>query len=175
MTETTFEDQSQLPKPGLLGLVIRAMAGAGLTYIGYQAARDASSYFDGIASPTFVILPILVLAYFTRPVVNELLLKQWGWRPSLFALGALAGSAVIGALEGNPFGPIFGTTLWAWQVGFMFLLGPAFLLSAILRTPGCEMRSYAHVWANLRGKEAKQVTCPAFIDRADRIRLFGKW
>lgn len=171
----TEELPMHFPRPGLLGIMIRVIAGAGLTYLGVQAILETPSYFDGINDPVAVILPILGLAYFTRPVVNELLLRSGGWRPSLVGLGVLGIAMIVGAVQGWVFGPAFGATLWVWQVGFMFLLGPAFLLAAITRTPGCEMRSFATVWAKIRGKEAKQVTCPAFIDRADRIRLFGKW
>lgn len=164
-----------LPRPGLVGVLIRLTLGALVGWMGYAAISDASSFWDGYDDPGNAIsflIPVLVLSSW---VVNELFQKSWGQRPAAILVVGLLVAVAVGALQGDPFGPWFGTYLWVWVVVFAALLAPAHLLAAVLRTPGCEMRSFAHLRAKLGGRETEASLCPGWIDRADGIRLFDKW
>lgn len=169
MTKT----QRQLPKPGLVGIAIRAILGLVVVFfLGVQTILDTPSFFDGYSNPLGSILPVIVLTILWRGVVNELVQRRWGWWPSIVALVGLGVAIAIGVLRGDPFGPIYGIYLWAWALLLAVLLGPAFLLAALLRTPGCEMRSYMDLWTRIRGGDPRTVACPGWIDRFDHVRLF---
>ncbi len=81
------------------------------------------------------------------------------------AVATGAGYATAGTFDALP----LNLYLWAWFAGFILLLGPAHVLSAIFATPGCEMRVYAQLLARLQGDEAEVAACPAGIDRFDLI------
>ena len=81
----------------------------------------------------------------------------------------LVAGAAIGYLND---GTILGQPLW-WAslvlMTYVFAhLGVSFLLSALLATPGCEMRAIPHLIAIVRGKSADEHYCPGFIDTVDR-------
>lgn len=164
-----------LPRPGALGILIRlALAFAVLMGL-YDAVRHPASYWDGFSDPIGALPLFLPLVLFSGWVVNGLLQVQWGWWPNIALVAGCAVTMLIGAFQGDPWGPPMGYYSWAWQILFAGLLGPAFLVASILRTPGCEMRSYAHLVANLRGRDPEPSLCPGWIDRLDGVRLFGKW
>ncbi len=163
-----------LPRPGLIGIAIRLTIGAVVAYMGYSAIVGAKEFWDGYSDPWGSLAHVVPLALFSSWVVNELLQKSWGWRPTLALLVGAGVAVTAGAAAGDPFGPAYGTYVWLWTLTFSLLLAPAHLLAAILRTPGCEMRSYAHLWTLLRGGDPGAAACPGWIDRLDGMRIFGR-
>lgn len=165
-----------LPRPGLIGVAIRTTLGIAVIYfLGIPCIRDAASFFDGFDDPMDSVILVILLAVYWRPVVNELFQRSWGWWPSVIALTGLGVTVFAGFSLGKPFGPAYGIYLWTWAMLFSALLGPALLLAAMLRTPGCEMRSYMDLWTRIRGGNPHTVACPGWIDRFDQVRLFGQW
>ena len=64
--------------------------------------------------------------------------------------------------------PLFGAALWAWLVYFFAHLGVSFILSAIIATPGCEMRAIPHLFGKISGRAVAEHHCPAsFITGID--------
>ena len=66
-----------------------------------------------------------------------------------------------------PCGPLW----WASQLVNVYVyahLGLSFLLSAILATPGCEMRAIPHLAGILTRAPAREHYCPGFLDNVDR-------
>lgn len=170
-----MSETNTIPRPGLIGILIRLSLGTLVLFMGYGAIIDAPSFWDGYDAPINSLLYLGSVFLFTSWVVNELLQKSWGMKPALILFAGLGIAVATGAIAGNPFGPAYGIYLWIWVLAFSVLLGPAHILAAILRTPGCEMRSFAHLRAKLTGNDVSQSVCPGWIDRADGIRLFGKW
>ena len=163
-----------LPRPGLIGLAIRFTFGLAVLFMGYGAIVDRASFWDGYTNPAGALGYIIPIGFVTSWVINELTTKRWGQKPLLVVLLGMAVAIGIGAFQGDAFGSIFGIYLWAWVMAFAALLGPALLLAVALRTPGCEMRSYAHFIAKLRGKDVNAAVCPGWIDRFDAIRIGGR-
>ncbi len=177
MTSAVAQQESvgELPRPGLIGLAIRAALAVVVLMGLYDAVRYPASYWDGFGNPVGALPLFLPLILFSGWVVNKLLLKNWGFWPNVALVAGAGVAMIIGATQGNAWGPPIGYYVWVWQLLFTGLLGPAFFLAVLLRTPGCEMRSYAHLRATLKGNDATPSVCPGWIDRADGIRLFGKW
>ncbi len=166
-----------LPRPGLIGIIIRLALGLIVLQMLVGAVVDAPSYWDGITTwPIGIIIGLIVMVTLTSWVFNKLFERDWGWRPSAIAAGGLAITAAISGVVGAGWsGPAFGVYFWIWTLVFGILLAPAFFLAAILRTPGCEMRSYVDLRARLTGGDPTTVACPGWIDRADSIRFFGRF
>ena len=163
---------SSLPRPGLLGRGIRLSLGvAVLLLLGGLLTGWRDDLWAGLPpfDVGFAILVCLAL-YFTSYVFNIALGLGWGQRT---LAGVLAGAAMAGlvgyAVEGALPNAWLGIYVWSWLVAFCALLGPAHLLAAALGTAGCEMRSYAHLRARLRGGDVSSVACPGGIDRFDHI------
>ena len=53
-------------------------------------------------------------------------------------------------------------------------LGLSFLLSAVIATPGCEMRAIPHLWTLLTGRATREHHCPGFLDSLDAWELKRK-
>lgn len=161
-----------LPRPGVVGRLIRLGLGMGVLLLlaglltGWREDRWAGRLpFDF----GFGVLVALAL-YFTSYVFNIAFRLEWGRRT---LAGVLAGAVVAGlgglAVQGTFPNAWLGIYVWSWLVTFCAFLGPAHLLAAALGTPGCEMRSYAHLRALLRGGDVASVACPGGIDRLDHI------
>ena len=118
--------------------------------------------------------PLFIINY----VVNIGFSKSWGYRPLLASLIVLALSAGIAHLTSGSFdSPIFGLPLTLWLAYFYTHLGLAFVLSALIATPGCEMRSIPEILGRMSGTASEEHHCPAAfitkIDEWEQRRLHG--
>lgn len=163
-----------LPRPGVVGRLVRVVLGAGVVLTVASLATDLRPMLSGdlpLGDPSFWVMAFLVVSV-TPWVVDELLRVRWRWRSSLvgvalLALAALADVAIDAALSGS----LVGIVGWTWAFVFSAVLGGALLLAAVLGTPGCEMRAFAHLAATLRGRDARLVACPGWLDRLDGVRV----
>lgn len=83
-------------------------------------------------------------------VVAGLGLSTWGW----FSKGAA-------------WSPALGLLLVVWLTYTFAHLGVSFVLSAVLATPGCEMRALPHLFTLATGRETAEHFCPGplrFVD-----------
>lgn len=89
----------------------------------------------------------------------------WEWRAAVVA-GAAA-SAGVGLIVGTAAG---GATLWllVWVALTFGWLGVSLLLAAAIATPGCEMRSLAHLTARISRHDRDFVPCPGPLQPFDR-------
>ena len=162
----------ELPKPGVVGRLIRLGLGMGvlLLLVGLLT-RWRDDLWAGLPplEVSFAILVGLAL-YFTSYVFNIALGLRWGQRTLAGVLVGAVVAALVGlAAQGTMANAWLGIYVWGWLGAFCAFLGPAHLLAAALGTPGCEMRSYAHLRALLRGGDVSSVACPGGIDRLDHI------
>ena len=168
----TENEPSSLATPGPVGRAIRLVLGLGVLSLLYSLLTEWRSALWGGEVPNDVAFYVLIgLALCaTSWVVRLLLNKPWGQAPLLLVLLG-AGITAAAGYVGESIFPLsaLGLYVWAWFVAFTALLGPAHVLAAALATPGCEMRSYAHLRARLRGRNAESVVCPGGIDRFDHV------
>jgi hypothetical protein len=100
---------------------------------------------------------------------------RWGMWPRLGLLALWVLAALVDLLiQGSP----VGATLWfalKWSSLYLLgYLGLSFMLSALLATPGCEMRAMPHLAGLMSGKPRAEHYCPGFIDRIDRWERSGR-
>ena len=161
-----FDQEGTLPPPGPIGRVVRLVLGLIIAKFIY----DWIAYIDisDIDNPVvlfWVAFSIALVPY----VVNIGWGVNLGAKPRYVLLGVWALGAFFGyILEGT----LTSTFLWgvieATQIYIYGHLGISFLLSAILATPGCEMRAIPHLVGKVSGEGSKEHYCPGFIDNIDR-------
>ncbi len=169
----TQRNSQEWVRPGPLGRAIRAGLGLATLSLFLDLLTGWRAGLWGGAVPVrdvgFWVLVGLAL-WGTSYVFNIALGLSWGQRTRTGVVAGAALAGLIGAIAGAGFpNAVFGVYLWVWFAAFTGLLGSAFLLAAALGTPGCEMRSFVHAFALLRGGDVSTVVCPGGIDRLDHI------
>jgi len=161
-TDLTLDEQGTLPKPGPVGRLVRLAFGLLCIYYIYSlwTVRGFLPAADGSLQPLLwngVVLGLILVSY----VVNIGFSRPWKKRPALTSVGLLLGAAGMNYLSsGTLEGPITAMVLSIWLLYVFGHLGLAFLLSAVIGTPGCEMRAFHHVYSQLTGTPTKEHYCP---------------
>lgn len=162
--------EGSLARPGPVGRLVRLALGALCLFAVWDLLQGAgitiSKPYSSLGSfALLVIFPICVFNY----VVNIGFSKSWGMKPLIVSFAFLCGSAGIAyLLAGNFDSPLFGVPLLVFFLYFYAHLGVSFVLSAIISTPGCEMRAIPELWGRATGKPREEHNCPAaFITKID--------
>ena len=168
---THFEAQGALPRPGVLGRVVRLGLGLGLASGVYSLSTTGTALIPGTEIPahwTFWLYVAFVAAV-TPYVVNIGFGTNWRRRPQYAALAVVGLLLTVDLLIwGSWWAWPLGTFLWLWLMYVSIHLGGSFLVAAVIGTPGCEMRAFPHLWTVLSGRATREHVCPGFLDRVDR-------
>lgn len=163
-------EEGSLVRPGPIGRLVRfCLGGLCLLVFGellYDAEWTTTQPFSSLDNRFLVLLaPLCLINY----VVNIGFSKSWGYRPLLASLLVLVVFAGIAFLFTGSFdSPVLGIPLNIWLGYFYGHLGISFVLSALLATPGCEMRAIPTLFGRISGKPSEEHRCPvAFITKID--------
>ena len=168
-------DHGSLVRPGPVGRLVRFALGVVCLYALWDIVQYAeimiTQPFSSLDNLVLLIVgPLCVFNY----VVNIGFSKSWGNRPLLTSLIVLLLSAGIAFLTSGSFDhPIFGVPLILWLMYFYGHLGIAFLLSAVIATPGCEMRSIPELIGRTRGKASEEHHCPAAFGKPNLFSILA--
>jgi hypothetical protein len=163
-------EEGSLERPGPIGRIVRLALGIACLYAIYELLF----YHQAIINTPVSVLPNIVLLIFVailiiNYVVNIGFGQSWRRWPSYISVAImliLAGTAWL--MFGTPDHALLGIVLWVWLIYFFAHLGLSFVLSAIIATPGCEMRSIPELLGRMSGRAAQEHHCPAsFISRID--------
>lgn len=163
-------DPGTLVRPGPIGRLVRLSLGALCLYafgdLLYYAEWTTTQPLSSLANRFLVLLAPLC---FFNYVVNIGFSKSWGQRPLVASLVGLGVFGIVALLVAGSFdSPILGIPLNLWLGYFYGHLGLSFVLSALIATPGCEMRAIPELFGRLNGKPSEEHTCPvAFITKID--------
>jgi hypothetical protein len=163
-------EEGSLERPGPVGRIVRLALGIACLYAIYELLF----YYQAIIHTPVSMLPniaplvfaaILIINY----VVNIGFGRSLGRRPSFVSISILLILAGVSWLVfGTPDHVLLGLVLWVWLLYFFSHLGLSFVLSAIIATPGCEMRSIPELIGRMTGRGAREHLCPAsFISKID--------
>lgn len=169
-------DQGSLERPGVIGRAVRLILGLACLY-GLWELISIAPYFvvQPLALlPNLVLMIVLVLCVFNY-VVNIGYSKDWKSYPTLVVITLLGFVALGGYLvNGTAGSALLGVLIILWMGYFYAHLGISFLLSAVLATPGCEMRAIPELFGKITNREVKEHHCPSSIltgiDRWERNR-----
>lgn len=173
--ETQFVPSGTLPEPGLVGRLIRLLFGLAILFLILPGLfQSLPTLADVVEFPANLLFWVIVALTFVNMnhVINLGLGKSWGHEPQVI-LGVLVVISLLWSLlaYGRIWAPPLSYLLVLWLILINLPLGIAFILAAILRTPGCEMRSYHHLIARIKGQDPTEHFCPGGVDFADRWEI----
>jgi hypothetical protein len=154
---------TEIKKAGPLGRLIRLLLGvATLSLFASLIGPLRAELWSGEVPAHWSFYIALGFGlYLTSFVARILGNRAWGQKPLVVVLlGAAAAAAAGYVTHGTPLAPPLGAYMWSWLVAFTALLGSAHILASVLGTPGCEMRSYTHLWTLLRGGDHRDGGVP---------------
>ena len=158
-------DQGSLPRPGPVGRLLRFALGIACLY-GLWELINVAPYFverplELLPNLSFMILVLLCIFNY---VVNIGFSKNWKFYPTLISvsvIGGVAGTNYLLTGTANSF--LLGALIVAWMGYFYTHLGLSFVLSALIATPGCEMRALPELFGKITNRETKEHHCPSSI------------
>jgi len=161
-TDLTLEEPGSLPRPGPVGRIVRLFFGilclryvAGLLQVGANLfsadAHIRPLIWNG------VIIGLFLISY----VINIGFSRAWKKWPAIVCAGVFLALAAVGQLtEGTPETVLLARSIWIWELYLFSHLGIAFVIAAVIGTPGCEMRAFHDLYSRLTGKSTKEHFCP---------------
>ncbi len=161
-TDLKLEQPGSLTKPGPIGRVVRLGFGLASLYYVYSLWGVRSDLIAGDDSVRSLlwngILPGLFLVSY---VVNIGYSRDWKKWPAAISAGLLLAAAGIGYVRAGVLEtPLLASTILWWELYIFAHLGLCFVLSAVLATPGCEMRAFHHLFSIVTGRPTHEHHCP---------------
>ena len=161
-TDLRLDEPGTLPRPGPVGRIVRLAFGALSVWYVTELIGVADNLLDTQGNVRAVvwngILPGLFLISY---VINIGFSRAWRKWPAFVSAGVFLAAAGFGYLTtGSVESVTLTRTVWLWELYVFAHLGLAFVLSALLATPGCEMRALHDLYSRISGKPTKEHYCP---------------
>ncbi len=161
-TDLKLDEPGTLDPPGPVGRLVRLLFGAACVWYVTGLVAVQGSLMDTQGHVRELIwngvLPGLFLVSY---VINIGFSRAWKKWPAIASAGVFLALAAYGQLSaGSVETELLARTIWIWLLYVFTHLGLAFLLSALLGTPGCEMRAFHDLFSRLSGKPTKEHYCP---------------
>ena len=161
-TDLKLDEPGSLPRPGPIGRLVRLAFGAlCLWYVaGLIEVADSLVTADGHIRPVIwngILFGLFLISY----VINIGFSRAWKKWPALvsavaFLIIVAFGFVTEGAFETR----LLARVIWAWELYVFSHLGAAFIISAVIGTPGCEMRAFHDLYSRVTGVPTKEHYCP---------------
>ncbi len=161
-TDLKLDEAATLPRPGPIGRLVRLVFGSACLWYVFGLLQMSANLMaaDGHVRPVVWngIFPGLFLISY---VVNIGYSRAWKKWPAIVSAGVFLGIAAFGYLaEGAVETIALARAIWGWELYVFLHLGIAFVLAAIIRTPGCEMRAFHDLYSRVTGIATKEHYCP---------------
>lgn len=176
--DNIFVESGTLVTPGWIGRLLRLGLGLALLKLFYDLLRFEVIMDRGDTGLTSSQAPdqvwfwvLAVWLFWILPfVVNIGFGVSWRRWPQAAVLAGAAFAMVSSLIgEGTIWSEPLGWVLLVWLLYESLHLGVSFVMSAVLATPGCEMRALAHLWTLVTGRRTSEHFCPSgFLDSLDR-------
>ena len=165
----TYLESGSIEPPRIIGRIVRLLLGLVCLDLVRQIVDDIPGMIErGWPVNLIAICTVILGFYLIRPVMNlgfTLKNNYWG---QIFVFISTVTILIIEWATGGPiFGKIFTAFLMIWMTYVFGHLGISFVLSAIIKTPGCEMRALPHFWTILTQRKTAEHHCPGFIKNID--------
>jgi len=161
-TDLKLDDPGSLPRPGPIGRLVRVAFGALCLWHVYglvQISGDLIASDGHIRSVVWngIVFGLFLVSY----VVNIGYSRAWKKWPAVISAGAFAAIALYGNMTaGTVETELLGQSIWLWELYVFSHLGLAFIVAAVIRTPGCEMRAFHDLYSRITGVPTKEHYCP---------------
>ena len=161
-TDLNLRTTGSLQKPGPVGRLARLGFAALVLYysFGIYTVQDNLVLQNGHVNKLLWngLIPSLFLVNY---IINIGYSRDWKKKPMIFSgilllLAAGYNYFILGNLEGI----YLAYTLATWEFYLSVHLGMAFLIAAVIGTPGCEMRAFHHLYSKITDNPTKEHICP---------------
>ncbi|AWZ01335.1 hypothetical protein RHODOSMS8_01800 [Rhodobiaceae bacterium] len=161
-TDLKLTDAGELPKPGPMGRLVRLALGAlCLFYVADLWSIRGNPITDAGHIQTPLWTGIIFGLFLVNYVVNIGFSQSWKkWPAILSGLGLVGVAGISKVFYGEYESTLMAYTLLVWLLYIFTHLGMAFVLAALIQTPGCEMRTFHHLWSLVSGQTTKEHICP---------------
>jgi hypothetical protein len=161
-TDLKLDEPGTLPRPGPAGRAVRLVLGILCLWYVYGLITIAGDVMSPAGNVrTMIWNGILPGVFLVSYVVNIGYSRAWKKWPAIVSTIAFALVAVVGHLtSGTVETATFARLIWVWELYVFGHLGLSFLLAAIIRTPGCEMRAFHDLYSRATGVSTKEHYCP---------------
>lgn len=161
-TDLKLENCGTLPKPGPVGRLVRLGFGFLCLYYvyGLWTVRGDLMTNTGSIRPLLwngIIFGLFLVSY----VINIGFSRAWKKWPAFISAALLLTAGGIGYLQsGSIETPLLAHAIHTWAFYVFVHLGVSFVVAAFIRTPGCEMRAFHHLYSLVTGNPTKEHHCP---------------
>ena len=161
-TDLKLDEPGSLPRPGPLGRIVRIGFGVLCLWQLYGLIQVSGDLIGGDGHIRSVVWNgILIGLFLISYVINIGFSRGWKKWPAIASAGAFLAIAAFGHLATGAFEtPVLARTTWFWELYLFSHLGAAFLISAVIGTPGCEMRAFHDLYSRVTGTPTKEHYCP---------------
>jgi hypothetical protein len=166
-------DPRELHPPLLVGRLVRLITGLLCGLVVFQVLKDLQGMLaihPDVQLDLSLWLAIAIGVYEIPDVMN--IGFSTNWRPRNIRIAVLALLLLTSTVSLLSTGSLIGLPLALAAYAFLLYtfshLGISFLMSALLATPGCEMRAMPQLWSLIVGKDTKVQYCPGFLTPLDR-------
>ena len=161
-TDLKLDEPGSLPRPGPIGRVVRLGFGSlCLSYV-ISLIQVTGNLLgrDGHIKPVVwngVIIGLILVSY----VINIGFSKAWKKWPAFVSAGIFLLTAGIGYLMQGSFETnLLAYMIWGWELYLFSHLGLAFIISGVIGSAGCELRTFHDLYSRLTGIPTKEHYCP---------------
>jgi hypothetical protein len=167
--ENSFQEPGNIEPPRIIGRIIRVVLGVVCLDLVWQIVDDIPGMIErGWPVNPVAICTIFLGFYLLRPVFNLGFTLKDNYRLQIAVFFITLFIIILEwSLESLLFGEWFTAFLMLWMTYVFGHLGVSFVLSAIIKTPGCEMRALPHLWSLTTGKKTLEHHCPGFLKNID--------
>ena len=161
-TDLKLGDFGSLPRPGLIGRLVRLVFGSLCAWYVFVLIQVAGHFMSADGHIRAVIWNgVLAGLFLVSYVINIGFSRAWKKWPAIVSGGIFAAIAGFGYLtNGSVESDLLARVLWGWELYLFSHLGAAFIISGLIGTPGCEMRAFHDLFSRITGIPTKEHHCP---------------
>ena len=168
-TQSSFKEPGSIEQPRIIGRIVRFLIGIACLDLVRQIVDDIPGMIERGWPVNFVsVCTILLGFYLLKRVINLGFTLNENYRAQIIvALVTLIIILLEWSLGHLLFSEISTAFLMFWMTYVYGHLGISFALSAIIKTPGCEMRAIPQLWTLMTGRKTLEHHCPGFLNNID--------
>ncbi len=161
-TDLKLEEHGSLTRPGPIGRLVRLAFGVMcLYYVTGLLSLQGDMLTESGSIKSLIWNGVLPGLFLVSYVINIGFSRAWKKWPAAASAFLLASIAAYGYLQsGSPETLLLAKAIYWWEIYLFTHLGLAFTLSAVIATPGCEMRAFHHLYSLITGTPTKEHSCP---------------
>jgi hypothetical protein len=161
-TDLKLDEPGTLARPGLLGKTVRLALGFLCLWYVFGLWRITGDLIDSAGHIRQLIWNgVIVGLFLISYIVNIGYTRDWKKWPAIISFLVFLVIGILGYLMQGSFETrLLSSVIWIWEIYLFTHLGLAFLLSALIGSPGCEMRAFHHLYSKVSGNPTKEHYCP---------------